>query len=417
MNITPQLREEWVDACRLEQLAPDRGACALIGAEQVAIFRLGTGEVLAISNYDPFSHAFVLSRGIVGSKGDAIKVASPVYKQTFDLRTGVCLDKADVRIPTYATRVLFGMVQVKRRDHPPDAPVSDIVVSTSGSAAATSFRATRPGPLVGYRIAICECRERDRLVEVLEKKGASVVACPLVTSADPEDPSAVERWVRDLAAGTLGACVFYTGEGVRRILATAERLNLRAAVVAALSNAKTVTRGPKPARALREAGILPTHPVDDPTSSGVLDALRTLGLDGVKVGMQLYPRPSTKRLVQRFRNDGFDVRPVWPYAYAGAVGEPVFQDFVIRLARGHVDIVIFTSRCQIDALYRMAEGFGLLPTVETGLLRTRIAAIGPVVASMLRRCGLRPSIVLSDQFFMRSLVKQITAASATSSAA
>jgi uroporphyrinogen-III synthase len=122
-------------------------------------------------------------------------------------------------------------------------------------------------------------------------------------------------------------------------------------------------------------------------------------------------------LLQRYRNAGFDVRPVWPYAYAAAAREPVFRDFVTRLARGHVDVIVFTSRSQIDALYRTAEGLGLLPAVETGLLRTRIAAIGPVVAAALRRCGLRPSIVPADVFFMTSLVKQITAACATNSAA
>jgi nitrite reductase (NADH) small subunit len=103
----------WVDVCRLEELEPDRGVCALVGDRQVAIFRVTPhGELYAVSNYDPFSGAFVLSRGIVGSCADAPKVASPVYKQTFDLRTGVCLDDPNVRIPTYAVRVVDGRVHV-----------------------------------------------------------------------------------------------------------------------------------------------------------------------------------------------------------------------------------------------------------------------------------------------------------------
>jgi nitrite reductase (NADH) small subunit len=103
----------WVDVCPLDHIVPDRGVCALVDGRQVAVFRLSHGdEVLAISNYDPFSKAFVLSRGIVGSRGDRVKVASPVYKQSFDLRTGACLDDETVSVRTFAVRVVDGIVQV-----------------------------------------------------------------------------------------------------------------------------------------------------------------------------------------------------------------------------------------------------------------------------------------------------------------
>jgi nitrite reductase (NADH) small subunit len=104
----------WVDVCDLRTLPLDRGVCALVGGEQVALFRVSPdGELFAVSNYDPFSKAFVLSRGIVGSKGDAIKVASPVYKNGFCLRTGQSLDDPEVRLTTYAIRVVGARVQVR----------------------------------------------------------------------------------------------------------------------------------------------------------------------------------------------------------------------------------------------------------------------------------------------------------------
>ncbi len=102
----------WVDVCPLDKLVPGRGVCALVGPFQVAVFRIAGQEVYALSNYDPFSRAFVLSRGIVGSKAERLKVASPVYKQSFDLETGVCLDDATVSVPTFEVRVLDGTVQV-----------------------------------------------------------------------------------------------------------------------------------------------------------------------------------------------------------------------------------------------------------------------------------------------------------------
>ncbi|MGH9278952.1 MAG: nitrite reductase small subunit NirD [Acidimicrobiales bacterium] len=104
-------RVVWVDVCPIDVIVPGRGVCALVDGRQVAIFRVD-GELYALSNFDPFSRAFVLSRGIVGSRGDRLKVASPVYKQNFDLRTGQCLDDAAVVVPTFAVRAVDGRVEV-----------------------------------------------------------------------------------------------------------------------------------------------------------------------------------------------------------------------------------------------------------------------------------------------------------------
>ena len=68
--MTAVLTETWVAICRYDDLLPERGAAALVDGEQVALFRTYEGEVFAVSNYDPFSEAYVMSRGIVGSKGD-----------------------------------------------------------------------------------------------------------------------------------------------------------------------------------------------------------------------------------------------------------------------------------------------------------------------------------------------------------
>jgi nitrite reductase (NADH) small subunit len=104
---------EWQRVCRLDQLTPDRGVAALVGDRQVALFRLSTtGEVVVIDNRDPFSGANVLARGIVGDAGGVPKVASPVYKQAFDLRTGRCLDDAEVSVAVHAARVVDGWVEV-----------------------------------------------------------------------------------------------------------------------------------------------------------------------------------------------------------------------------------------------------------------------------------------------------------------
>jgi nitrite reductase (NADH) small subunit len=102
----------WTAVCRYGDLQSERGAAALIGQEQVALFRTFDGTLHAIGNQDPFTGAFVLSRGIVGSRGEIPTVASPLHKQVFDLRTGACLDDETVAVPVYAVRVRDGLVEV-----------------------------------------------------------------------------------------------------------------------------------------------------------------------------------------------------------------------------------------------------------------------------------------------------------------
>jgi nitrite reductase (NADH) small subunit len=103
----------WRDVCALEDVPPDCGVAALLVGRQIAIVRVGEGDrVYAVSNYDPFSEAFVIARGIVGDRAGRAKIASPIYKQSFDLETGVCLDDPSVTLPIYPVRVRGGRVEV-----------------------------------------------------------------------------------------------------------------------------------------------------------------------------------------------------------------------------------------------------------------------------------------------------------------
>ncbi|HAT14270.1 MAG TPA: nitrite reductase (NAD(P)H) small subunit [Microcoleaceae bacterium UBA11344] len=102
----------WVDVCSLDAIAPNTGVCALVAGAQVAIFRVGNGDEVYALSYEPFSKAFVLSRGLVGDRNGTLKVASPIYKQNFSLITGQCLDDETVKISTFAVRVAGDRVQV-----------------------------------------------------------------------------------------------------------------------------------------------------------------------------------------------------------------------------------------------------------------------------------------------------------------
>jgi nitrite reductase (NADH) small subunit len=113
LGASPVEADGWVEVCRVDDILPDTGVCALIAGRQVAVFRVASGEIYAVQNFDPFSRAFVLSRGIVGDRGGAPKVASPIFKQSFDLRTGQCLDDPTVSLRVYPARLRSGRVEVR----------------------------------------------------------------------------------------------------------------------------------------------------------------------------------------------------------------------------------------------------------------------------------------------------------------
>ena len=101
--------------CPLDDIVPNTGVAALVDGEQVAVFRMDDDSVHAVGNFDPFSRANVLSRGIVGDLKGELVVASPVYKQHFGLLTGRCVEDATVRIPVFRARVEDGFVVVEPR--------------------------------------------------------------------------------------------------------------------------------------------------------------------------------------------------------------------------------------------------------------------------------------------------------------
>jgi len=106
--------QSWVDVCDISELAENIGQCALINGKQIAVFCVaGTEDVFGIDNFDPFSDANVISRGILGDLGGKVVVASPIYKQHFELSTGQCLEDAAVKLNTYKVRVVDERVQIE----------------------------------------------------------------------------------------------------------------------------------------------------------------------------------------------------------------------------------------------------------------------------------------------------------------
>lgn len=103
---------QWNDVCSIDDLYPDSGVCALVKGQQVAIFYMPKeAAIYAVGNYDPIAKANIISRGMIGDLNGEPVVASPLYKQHYNLETGICLNE-DVKIDSFAVRVINDRVEV-----------------------------------------------------------------------------------------------------------------------------------------------------------------------------------------------------------------------------------------------------------------------------------------------------------------
>lgn len=98
---------QWNIVCTVDDLVPESGIAVWTDDGPVAIFYLPhrLPALFAISHTDPFSGANVLARGITGDLNGQPVVASPLYKQHFNLVTGQCLEDETVSVNSY--RVLL----------------------------------------------------------------------------------------------------------------------------------------------------------------------------------------------------------------------------------------------------------------------------------------------------------------------
>jgi uroporphyrinogen-III synthase len=266
------------------------------------------------------------------------------------------------------------------------------------------------GRLADLTVLVPESRELDLFAGMIEGEGAKAVRCPLVTILDLDDPAPAEAWLGRLVAGEFDDLVLLTGEGLRRLMGVAERAGIKEQAVAAIGRLRTILRGPKPAKALRELGLTPGISATAPTTEGVIETLGTLDLKGHRVGVQLYPGNPNAPLLDAIRAGGASADTVVPYRYASDVETDAVEQAIQAMAAGGIDFIAFTSTPQLDRLMKVAEERGLADALKQGLARTRIAVAGPVVGKVLENMGLTIAAMPESNFHMKPLVNAMARA-------
>jgi uroporphyrinogen-III synthase len=269
-----------------------------------------------------------------------------------------------------------------------------------------------PLPLERRTVALAESRQIEDLANLLQREGATILRCPMLSILDLPDAAPALAWLQELVRRPFGYTIFLTGEGVRRLAAVAESQRMTSDLTAALARSRLVTRGPKPVKALRELGSNPTLVAPTPTTVGVIDALKTQAIQGTEIGVQLYPdAPAT--LTDFLKSAGANVHAVTPYVYAPDADAEQVADLIAKMADGFVDVIVFTSSPQVDRMFEVARERKFDGLLADGWQKTKVAAIGPVVAANLRERGVPVHIVPEQGFVMKNLVQHISRALAT----
>lgn len=256
--------------------------------------------------------------------------------------------------------------------------------------------------LKGKRIAVPEMRELEVFSGLLERRGAEVLRCPLVSIYDTPHSAQVLAFALRLAEGGFDDFVLITGEGLTRILSCIDKYEpaLRPRFVEGLRKVRTITRGPKPARALRALGMKPTIEATEPTTDGVIRSLANEDLARRRVAVQLYGNDPNLTLMRFLASRNAEVTTVAPYVYGNAADDATVKALLERMAAGEVDAIAFTSKLQIERLVAQQPA----PLVRRALSRTKIAAVGPIVAEAIRAQGFEVASSPEHSWFMKPLV-------------
>jgi uroporphyrinogen-III synthase len=260
--------------------------------------------------------------------------------------------------------------------------------------------------LKGKRIAVPEMRELEIFSGLLERRGAEVLRCPLVTIYDTPHSAQVLAFAVKLADGGFDDFVLITGEGLTRILSCIDKYEpaLRPRFIEGLGKLRTITRGPKPARALRQLGLKPGIEATEPTTAGVIRSLSAQPLEGRRMAVQLYGNDPNLTLMRFLRDRHAQVSTVAPYVYGNAADDATVHALLERMAAGEVDAIAFTSKLQIERLVTQQPA----ALVRRALTQTKIAAVGPIVAEAIRAAGFEVASSPEHSWFMKPLVVALT---------
>ncbi|HXJ17311.1 MAG TPA: uroporphyrinogen-III synthase [Candidatus Polarisedimenticolia bacterium] len=251
---------------------------------------------------------------------------------------------------------------------------------------------TKSGGLAGLRVLALESRRAAEMAKLIGNYGGRAIVAPSMREVPLESNNEALAFARTLAAGGFDMVVFLTGVGTRALARVVETIYPREQFAAALRRIPVVARGPKPAAALKEMGVPVALAVPEPnTWRDLLRALDeradSLPLKGRRVAVQEYGASNPDLLAGLAMRDARVTRvPVYHWALPEDTGP--LRAAVEAIARGEIDVALFTTSVQVAHLLRIAKEMNLESAVRRGFARILVGSIGPLTSEELREQGI-----------------------------
>ncbi|MEX2141208.1 MAG: uroporphyrinogen decarboxylase [Pirellulales bacterium] len=241
----------------------------------------------------------------------------------------------------------------------------------------------------GLRVAALESRRAEEIANLIRRFGGEPVVAPSMREVATASNRDAIDFANRLMTGGIDVVLFLTGTGVRHLLSQLERQVDRERFLATLSDVVTIARGPKPAAALKELGLTPTHRTSEPHTWREVLAVadRHVPLANQVVAMQEYGEPNAS-LVAGLEARGARVVTLKVYRWELPEDTGPLEQLARSIAVGEIDVLLFTSSHQAVNLLRIAERLHLADELQRGLQHTVIASIGPDTSETLRDHGL-----------------------------
>lgn len=241
----------------------------------------------------------------------------------------------------------------------------------------------------GLQIASLESRRAEDMARLIERCGGVAHVSPSMREVPIEPNRGAIDFAYRLMTGHISVVVLMTGVGFRFLLRAIERHLDQQRFLDSLSDVVTICRGPKPAAAMREFGITPTHRVAEPNTWRELLQLidAKVPVSNQIVGLQEYG-VSNASLVAGLEARGATVEAVRVYGWEFPEETGPLEANVRALAAGQRDMLLLTSAHQVVNLLRMAEKLEMVDQLREGLHHTVIASIGPTTSQMLEECDI-----------------------------
>jgi uroporphyrinogen-III synthase len=253
-----------------------------------------------------------------------------------------------------------------------------------------------PSGFAGLRVLSLESRRGPEMAKLISNHGGVPVVAPAMREIPLESNTSALHFARVLLEGGFDMVIFLTGVGARALARVVATTYPQEQFVAALRKTRVVARGPKPLSVLREWEVPVALAVPEPnTWREVLGSLDEhageIPLQGKSLALQEYGEPN-RELIAGLQQRGAQVTPVPVYEWGFPADTQPLRAAADALAKGEIDVVLFTSAMQVDHLLQIAEQGAQLDALRAALRRTVVASIGPVTSERLRDRQIAPDM-------------------------